>query len=123
MKELKHLDSWEATMTFTALAATAEVIELSLGAADTTDTTNYDKVTPRVDLQQTDFQSIWWVGDRADGGAVAVELLNALSTGGFGLQTTKAGKGQISCTLTGHTSISAQKVMPMNIYTVDPVSE
>jgi len=50
---------------------------------------------------------------------VAVKLINALSTGGFSLQTTKNGKGQISLTITGHVSINAQDVVPMEFYSTD----
>lgn len=117
--ELMHLDSWAATMTFTALSTKPEFIKLSLGAADI-DTTDTGKVTPRRDLSQDDFQEVWWVGDRADGGWAAVRLMNALSTGGFSLQTTKSGKGTVSVTLTGHVSINAQDVVPMEFYSGDP---
>ena len=165
--ELKHLDSWEASIAFTALNTDAETIKLSLGAADVTESTTYTltsdtaivsgktyytrsgtspnysytavttpssaslstyyeivnpagTVTPRRNLSQSDFQTIWWVGDRTDGGAVAIKMMNALSTGGFGFQTTKNGKGQLSCTLTGHVSINAQNIVPMVFYTIDP---
>ena len=66
---------------------------------------------------------LWWVGDRADGGWVAVKLMNALSTGGISLQTTKSGKGQTSVTLTGHVSIDAQDVVPMEFYIGAPGEE
>nr|DAV58870.1 MAG TPA: major tail protein [Caudoviricetes sp.] len=115
MKELKHLDGWECKMSFTALGTSADNIRLALGAADVA--TN--KITPRRDLKQSDFSDIWWVGDRADGGCVAIQLKNALSTGGFSLQTTKSGKGKISCELTGHVSIDAQDEMPMIFYSID----
>ena len=115
MKELKHLDGWECSMSTTCLGTSPELIRLALGAADITAASG--KITPRRDLQQSDFEtSLWWVGDKADGGLVAVELKNALSTGGFSLQTTKNGKGQISLELTGHVSIDAQNVMPMVFY-------
>ena len=117
-KELKHLDSWECTIATTALAATPETIKLALGAADI-DGTDETKIVPRRDLEQTDFADLWWVGDRADGGLVAVKVLNALSTGGFSLQTTKNGKGNVSITITGHVSINAQNVMPMEFYAVE----
>ena len=117
-KELKHLDGWECTITTTALRTSPEAIKLALGAADI-DGTDSTKITPRADLAQTDFSDIWWVGDRADGGMVAVQLKNALSTGGFSLQTTKNGKGQISLTLTGHVSINAQDVVPMVFYSAE----
>lgn len=164
-KELKRIDSWESTMSFTALSVSADVIKLSLGAADksgaayslTSDValqtgktyytrsgtspnytytavsspvvgnigtyyemTNPDyKIVPRRQVEQGDFETLWWVGDRSDGGFAAVKVLNALSTGGFALQTTKSGKGQLSCTITGHVSIDAQDVVPMEFYTVE----
>ena len=118
-KELKHLDGWECMMSFTALGTSPAAIKLALGAADI-DSSDQTKITPRKDLAQTDFSDIWWVGDRADGGGVAVCLKNALSTSGFSLQTTKNGKGQISVELTGHVSISAQAVMPMEFYSWGP---
>lgn len=121
MKELKHLDSWECKMSFTSLGLSANAIKLALGAADIGDTTasKNDIVTPRRDLKQTDFTDLWWVGDRADGGCVAIQIKNALSTGGFSLQTTKNGKGQLSVELTGHVSIDAQDTMPMVFYSLD----
>lgn len=116
-KELKHLDSWECTISTTALGTDEEAIRLALGAADITTADN--KITPRRDLKQSDFSDLWWVGDRADGGMVAVKILNALSTGGLSLQTTKNGKGNISLTITGHVSIEEQNVMPMVFYSVE----
>jgi hypothetical protein len=116
--ELKHLDGWECKITTTCLGTSLDNLKLALGAA--TATTSSSKVVPNKDLDQDDFSDIWWVGDRADGGLVAVKLINALSTGGFSLQTTKNGKGQISIELTGHVSIDAQTVMPMEFYSLDP---
>lgn len=117
MKELKHLDGWDCKISTTCLGTKPEVIKMALGAADI-DGTNKSKIVPRRDLAQTDFADVWWVGDRADGGLVAVCLKNALSTGGFSLQTTKNGKGQIAIELTGHVSIDAQSVMPMEFYSI-----
>ncbi len=118
MKELKHLDGWECKLAFTALGTSPENIRFALGCADI-DGTDTSKIVPRAELKQTDFSDVWWVGDRADGGFVAIQLLNALSTAGFSLQTTKAGKGQVSCELTGHVSMSAQNVVPMVFYSMD----
>lgn len=121
MMELKHLDSWECKMSFTSLGTSKENIRMALGAADIS--TETGAITPRRDLLQTDFSSIWWVGDRADGGCVAVQLKNALSTSGFSLQTTKSGKGQVSVELTGHVSIEAQDTMPMVFYSIEPPTQ
>ena len=119
MKELKHLDSWECKISTTGIGTSPELIRYALGAADV----DGNKITPRRDLKQTDFANIWWVGDRADGGMVAVKLMNALSTGGLSLQTTKNGKGQVAIELTGHVSINAQDTMPMEWYSADPVTQ
>lgn len=118
MKELKHLDGWNCKISTTALGTTPAAIKLSLGAADI-DGTDSSKITPRRDLSQSDFTDIWWVGDKMDGGFVAVKLKNALSTGGFSLKTTKNGKGNLTLELTGHVSINAQQTMPMEFYSVE----
>ena len=119
MMELKHLDGWDCTMSFTALGTSPELIKMSLGAADI-DGINTSKIIPRRDLEQTDFSDLWWVGDRADGGYVAIQLKNALSTEGFSLQTSKNAKGQIAVTLMGHVSINDQNTVPMVFYSEDP---
>lgn len=117
MKELKHLDSWDCGLEFTSLGTSAESIRLALGAADIT--AQSGKIAPRRNLEQSDFTDVWWVGDRADGGLVAVKLKNALSVDGFSLQTTKNGKGQVSVNLRGHVSIDDQDTMPMEFYSLE----
>jgi hypothetical protein len=118
MMELKRVTGWECKLAFTALGTSPENIRFGLGCADI-DGTDTTKIIPRRELKQSDFSDVWWVGDRADGGLVAIQLLNALSTGGFSLQTTKNGKGQLSMEITGHVSISAQDVVPMEFYIFD----
>lgn len=114
MKEFMRLDGWTTSLGFTALNTTAEVIRMALGAADVEAVSG--KIVPRGDLKDTDFADVWWVGDRSDGGLVAIRLINALSTSGFSLQTTKNGKGQIAVTLSGHYSIQDQDTVPMEFY-------
>lgn len=118
MMELKHLDSWECTLSTTSLGTSPELIKLALGVADI-DSEDATKIVPRADLKQTDFTDIWWVGDKANGGLVAIQLKNALSTGGFSLQTTKNAKGTTAITITGHVSINDQKTVPMVFYSAD----
>ena len=168
-KELKHLDSWEVTVSTTALGTSADLIKLALGAATKSGATytltsdsavdssktyytrsgtspnyTYTKVTspttsaigtyyemtspdykviPNRNLSQSDFTDRWWVGDKANGGVVAAKFINALSTGGFALQTSKNSKGQISLTITCHPSISAQNVVPVEFYSIDGEEE
>lgn len=120
MMELKHLDGWDCKLGFTSLGTSAESIRLSLGAADIDSTTG--AIKPRSSIKQTDFTDLWWVGDKANGGFLAVQLKNALSTGGLSLQTTKNGKGQVSMEITGHVSIKNQSVVPMVFYSQDPAT-
>lgn len=125
MLEFKHLDGWECSMSFSDLKFNKNNMKFALGAADVTDATGYSKIVPRRALatDKSDFaDTIWWVGDKADGGAVAVALLNALSTGGVSIQTTKNGKGTNAATLTGHVSIEDQDTMPMEFYIIDAAS-
>lgn len=115
LKELKHLTGWDMNIQTTALGTDPELIRLALGAADI-DGADTTKIIPRRKLKQSDFADLWWVGDKADGGLVAVKIKNALSTAGLSLKTTKDGKGNISLTLTGHVSINDQDTMPMEFY-------
>ena len=121
MKELKKLDSWEAKMTGTFVNADTAIAKLLCGAADI-GTSDMTKVTPRNDLKGADFDDIWLVGDYSDkngetnGGFIAIKLINALSTGGFQLQTSDKAKGQFAFEFTGHYSMSAQDTVPFEIY-------
>ena len=121
MKELKKLDSWEVKMTGTFVNADTAIAKRLCGAADI-GTTDATKVTPRNDLKDADFADILLVGDYSDkngetnGGFIAIKLLNALSTGGFQLQTSDKAKGQFAFEFTGHYSMSAQDTVPFEIY-------
>lgn len=121
--EFKHLDGWEATMAFTTIKFNAENTKMALGSADTELLQNgVTVVRPRRDLKQSDFHDVWWVGDKADGGAYAIRLINALSSEGISIQSTKNGKGTMGVTLRGHVSLAHQTVMPMEIYDIPPQS-
>lgn len=117
-KELARIDGWECKLSFTALDVTEDTIKMALGAADSTAATSSKaaSIIPRSELDDSDFQNVWWVGDIADGRMVAIKLVNAISTGGFNLQTTKAGKGQLSVELTGYVSIEDTSEIPMEFY-------
>ena len=120
-KELKKLESWEATISGTFVNADTAIAKMLVGAADigTPDTT---KITPRNDVLESDFETIWLVGDYSDkngetnGGFIAIKLINALSTGGFQIQTADKAKGQFAFTFTGHYSMDAQDTPPFEIY-------
>lgn len=121
MMEFKRLTNQTATLGFTSIKFNAENTKWALGAADTELMENgVTVIRPRRDVLLSDFRDIWWVGDKANGGAYAIKLLNALSTGGLNIQSSKNGKGTNAITVTGHVSIHAQDVMPMEIYDIPP---
>lgn len=120
--EGKQVDDWECSLAFTALDVSPEGVRIQLGAADI-DQTDTNRITPRRELKLTDFEDLWFVGDRADGGLIAAQLLNALSTDGFSLKTTKKGKGTTSVTLMGHYSMDAVDTVPMNFYVIEGEDE
>ena len=120
MKEFKHLDSWECSISTTSLGTSARTLKMALGCADISE--DGKSIIPRMALNQKDFTDMWWVGEKANGGFVAVHIFNALSTSGLSLQTGKNAKGTTELTLTGHVSINAQDVVPMLFYSIDPVS-
>lgn len=117
-KELKKIQDWEIKASGTFVTASTTTAKSLTGAADVSG----NKVTPRMDLADGDFSDLWFVGDYSDkngatnGGFMAVKILNALSTGGFSIQTADREKGQFAFEYTGHTSISAQDVVPAEIY-------
>lgn len=121
-KELKKLDSWEVKMSGSFVTVTATSAKMMVGAADTAKDGTADKITPRNDVLDTDFGDIWLVGDYSskngdtNGGFVAIHMLNALSTGGFKLQTADKNKGTLSFEFTGHYSIEDQSTVPFEIY-------
>lgn len=118
MMEFKHLDFWDCSMSTTALGTSPANIKLALGAADADDS-DATHIVPRSQLKLADFSTIWWIGPKAAGGWVAVKLFNALSTEGLSIQTTKNGKTTNALTLTGHVSIQAQDVVPMEFWSAD----
>ena len=120
MMEFKHLDGWECAMAFSSIKFNAENTKWALGAADISNvgSLGIKKITPRGDVRLTDFSDLWWVGDKANGGAFAVKLINGLSTGGLSIQSTKNGKGTSQMTITGHVSLAHQDVMPMEFYDI-----
>lgn len=118
MKELKNLDAWEIKMSGSFVTATAMSVAAMLGAADV----DVTKITPRSDLKDSDFKDLWWVGDYSDenseekGGFIAIHMMNALSTGGFQIQSTDKAKGKFNFEFVAHYSMDAQTVVPCEVY-------
>lgn len=124
-KELKRLDSWEAKMSgsFVTMDTAAAVSVIGAAAVASGDQT---KVVPRNSVHAEDFKDIWWVGDYSDvnedgssagkAGFIAVKLINALSTGGFKIQSGDKAKGTFEFEYTGHYSIEDTDIVPFELY-------
>lgn len=124
-KELKRLDSWEAKMSgsFVTMDTAAAVSVIGTAAVASGDQT---KVVPRNSVDANDFKDIWWVGDYSDvnddgssagkAGFIAVKLINALSTGGFKIQSGDKAKGTFEFEYTGHYSIEDTSIVPFELY-------
>lgn len=117
-KELKVLSSVTVTMSGTLKTADTAVAKALMAAADVSG----NKITPRADLIADDFFDLWWVGDYSDkhgetnGGFMAIHLIDALSTGGFQLQSNDKGKGDFAFEFTGHYSIADMSKVPYEVY-------
>ena len=120
-KELKRKDSETITMSTTFVTLDPATAKLAMAGADI-DANDSTHIIPRRDLLASDFDDVWWVGDYSDintgsgAGFCAIHLMNALSTGGFQIQSTKNGKGNFAMELTGHYSIENPDIVPYEVY-------
>lgn len=118
--ELKRIDSVTTTMSGTAKTVDTAAAKRFMAAADYDQSTG--KLVPRADLAISDFDDLWWVGDYSDvntgdsAGFIAVHLLNALSTGGFQIQSNDNGKGDFAFEFTGHYSLNDTTLVPYEVY-------
>lgn len=119
MKELKRLDDVEVKMSGTFVTINTESCRILMGAADI-DPKDKTKLVPRRDYLPEDFRDLYWAGDygATDGSYILIHIMNALSTGGFKLQSTDKAKGKFAFEFSGHYSMEAQDVVPYEVYIV-----
>lgn len=119
-KELKRLEDWDVKISGSFVACSPDLARQLVALADLSD----GKITPRDILDiENDFGDVWLVGDYSDkntgsgAGFIAIRMMDALSTGGFQLQTTDKDKGKFAFEYTAHYSLDAQDTVPFEIYT------
>ncbi|MBQ0054673.1 MAG: hypothetical protein KBS54_00795 [Synergistaceae bacterium] len=121
MKELKKLDSVEATLSGTLLTVTPKLAKSLIAAADI-DEEDATHIVPRKDILESDFKDIWWLGDYSglngekNGGYCAIHLFDALNTGGFQIKTSDKAKGEFAFTYMAHFSMADQDKIPYEVY-------
>lgn len=120
-KQLKRKDRETCVLSTTFVTLDPETVKFAMSGADI-DAGDATHIIPRRDLKQSDFEDIWWVGDYSNvntgegAGFCAIHLMNALSTGGFQIQSGKNAKGNFAFELTGHYDINNQNVVPYEVY-------
>lgn len=110
-----------STITYTAVETpTAESLSTYYEKIDTSGI-----VTPRSDIQLSDFKSLTWLGrvGKSKDWKVAVVLDNCLSTGGFSFQSTKNGKGRFPLTFTAHRTMKDPDKVPFKFYKIEIVED
>jgi hypothetical protein len=118
MMELKDIDTWDINMSGSFVTVDSASAKKLIAAADVAG----EKITPRNFLKEEDFSDIWWVGDYSDvndetnGGFIAIHMMNALSTGGFSVQTADKEKGTFAYSFAAHYSMAAQDTVPFEVY-------
>ena len=117
-KELKRKTEMDVNVSATLLNISKDTLKFMLAAAD--EDSQSGAIVARTDLKQTDFKTIWFIGDLSNGGYVAIKLIDALSTDGFSLKSNDKGKGNLSVTITAHTSLSSQDTEPVEFYIGEP---
>lgn len=120
-KQLKKLDDVEVKVAGTFVSATAISAKMLVGAADV-DSNDATHVVPRRDIESGDFNTLWWVGDYSDvntgdsAGFLAIKMSNALSTGGFAIQSTDKDKGKFAFEFMAHYDMNDPDTVPYEIY-------
>ena len=119
--EGKDITGWTITLSTTAIGVSADVIALALGASEVNEEGG---IVPRRTYEIDGFKNVYWIGDMADKSKLLCAVIkNAVSTGGFSLQTSKNGKGQLALELTGHTKLNEQEIIPAEFYILEKVDE
>lgn len=120
-KELNHLEGFDVKLSGTGKTVDKDFAAMLIAAADVSG----NKITPRNYLTLTDYKTMWWVGDYsntntgANAGYCAIKIDNALSTGGFSLQSNDNGKADFAFEFTGFYSLTDTEKVPFEVYIKD----
>ena len=113
-KQGKRITGWDCNMSVQSLDFDEDRIKFYLGASKVTADGG---ITPKAQYDNSDFKTIWFLGDMADPEKLfVVKMDNALNTAGLAFSATKNGKGKESLTVTAHTDASRPEDVPMTFY-------
>lgn len=135
-KDLKRITGWDCKISGTFVGIDPSLAGKLLGGSSTSsDALPQDaferlihSIVPKYDIDSSAFDDIWWIGDmdKSVGEGVepyiAIKMMNALSTGGFQIQTADKDKGQFSFEFTAHSTLSDPYTVPCHIYMLGSVA-
>ena len=110
-RELQRIDEYVVTAAMTIVELTSTTTKMALGSADVSGTT----ITPRHNVTVSDFTTLYWVGELADGKKVQIKFSNAYNTNGLNFTTTEKGEGSYALNLVAHYSIDTLDTVPVEI--------
>lgn len=120
-KELMQLDDWDIKLSGTLVTADTEASKRLIALADVAN----NKITPRTNIDiLNDFGELWFVFDYGDvhtgnnPGLYVIHMMNALSTGGFQVQTDDKEKTKWPFEFTAHFSADAEDTVPFEVYVI-----
>lgn len=126
-KGLKRLDSWDIRMTGTLVTCDTEAGRMLAAQADIDGESH---IVPRSALDVAkDFGDLWFLVDYGDvnsgdmPGLLAIHMTDAMSTGGFQLQTSENNKAQFPFEFTSHYSLDEPDAVPFEIYVLPGEAE
>lgn len=103
-KGLERIDEWVVNMSANILEATKDVIMTALTAFNEESVEGYTKITPKNDIELTDYvENITWVGTLSGSdNPVIIQVYNAINDSGLSLNMADKSEGIIALNLSGH---------------------
>lgn len=114
-------DRYDIKLSMTLLEFTEGNLMMALGSADKNansyTSANYDSLTPRVEVKDADFKTLYWLGTlKGSEKPLVIEIKNALNTNGLNFSFEDKGKGTIELELEAYGDLAKPTEVPVTIY-------
>lgn len=120
-KEGFVIDRYDIKLSMTLLEFTEGNLKMALGAIDKNassfESSHYDSITPKIDIGDSDFKTLYWIGTlKGSDKPMVIEIKNAMNTNGFNMSFEDKGKGKIELELEAFGSLKNPTEVPVTIY-------
>lgn len=113
--EMQEVTMYEATMEFSAVSITDEMLKIAMGKAEISGT----KILPKHGtLAKENVSDLWYIVPQTDKKIFAACLKNSFSTGGLSFQSNNEGNGSIEISLKGMYAMDSQDTPPLECYVI-----